>query len=154
MSFFNVLGCLCHHKTSLNDVVQDFILKFNAKQSNIDDIVLETVDLIQQLIASFNGKRVKARLIAKVNFTHLNPVINDETNRYYHFPSYQAEKLEDVEDFVVRHMTKIARRIDAFNHEGSNLVIKNIEHIHIQLTVLGKATTNFQRKLCHGKGKS
>lgn len=154
MNFFSALGCLCHHKASHRGVVQDFIINFNATQSNIEDILWETVELIQQLIYSFNGNRVKARLIAKVNFTHLNPVNENETIRYYHFPSYQTEEIEDVEDFIVRHLTKIASRIDAFNHEGSNLVIKNIEHIHIQLTVLGKAGTTIQGKFSYGKEKS
>lgn len=144
MNFFNAFGSLCLHKTSQRGVVQDFILNFNATQSIIEDIVWETVELIQQLIASLNDKRVKARLIAKVNFTHLHPVNANETSRYYHFPSYQAEEIEDVDDFVVRHLTKIASRMDAFNHEGSNLVIKNIEHIHIQITVLGKASVTRQ----------
>lgn len=138
MSFINSLGCLCHHKTSHKGNVEDFVINFNETQSNIEDIVWETVDLIQQLIASFNGKRVKARLVAKINFTHVNPVNENETNRFYHFPSYQAEEIKDVDEFIVKHMTKIASRMDAFNHEGSNLVIKNIDHIHIQLTVLGK----------------
>ena len=56
--------------------------------------------------------------------------------RFYHFSSYQSEKVYDVNDFFERHMTKIASRFDSFNTNGSNLLIKNIAHIHVLLTLV------------------
>ena len=71
----------------------------------------------------------------KVNFIHFNSQSDEQSLRTYYFPSYKAEQIEDVEDFYVRHMTKIASRLDSFNHNGSNLVIENVECIFIQLTL-------------------
>ena len=132
-TFSNSFACLCHHKTSLKGTVQDFVINFNKAQYHIENIIWETAELIQQLVASFKGKRVRGRLIAKVNFIHFNSETNTEEIRPYHFPSYRAEEIEDVEEFFVGHMTKIASRLDSFHKNGSNLRIKNIEHIHIEL---------------------
>ena len=134
-SFSNPFACLSHHKTSLRGAVQDYVLNFNSLQFQIEDIVTETLDLIEQLISSLNGRRVLGRLVAKVNYTHINSMTNEENDRSYHFPSYSSEEIEDVEDFYTRHMTKIISRMDSFNKNGSNLMIKNVEHIHIQLSV-------------------
>lgn len=112
------------------------MISFHEIQCHIEDIIWETAELLQQLVDSFRDKRVKGRLVAKVNFIHLNFHSNEEEIRAYHFPSYQAEEIENVEEFYVGHMTRIASRLDSFHTNGSNLVIKNIEHIHIQLTVL------------------
>ena len=47
-----------------------------------------------------------------------------------------SEKVYDVNEFFVRHMTKIASRLDSFNVNGSNLLLKNIAHVHVVLTLL------------------
>lgn len=130
----NSFAWLCHHKTSLRRAVQDFIISFNSVQSDIENVIWETVELIQKLVSSFNGKRLAGRLIAKINFLHINPETNREEVRSYHFTSYKSEEIENVEEFFVRHMSKIAHRLEMFAKNGSNLVIKNIEHIHIQLS--------------------
>ena len=135
-SFSNSFACLSHHKSSLRGVVQDYVLNFNSLQFQIEDtIVTATLELIEQLVSSLNGKRVLGRLVAKVNYTHINSLTNETSDRAYHFPSYSLEEIEDVEDFYTRHMTKIIMRMDSFNNNGSNLMIKNIEHIHIQLSI-------------------
>lgn len=132
----NSFAWLAHHKTSLKGAVQDYMISFNSEQTDIQHVLWETVELIQKLVSSFNGKRIVGRLIAKINFVHFNPETNREELRSYHFPSYKAQEIKYVEDFFVDHMNKIGSRLDAFNMNGSNLVIKNIEHIHIQLSIL------------------
>ena len=135
-SFNNHFACLCHHKSSKRDIAQDYVIKFNTVQRCVEEIVPDTLELVEQLINSLKATRMKARLIAKINFDHFNPETHEQSSRSYHFPSYQSEEIDDVEDFYVRHMTKIASRLDTFNKNGSNLVIKNIECIYIQLTML------------------
>jgi hypothetical protein len=103
---------------------------------HFENIVQKTAKLLHQLIDSYDGKRLLGRLIAKVNFVHINPMTNEEEIRPYHFASYKSQKIDDVDEFYVSHMKKIASRLDTFTSNGSNLVIKNIEHIHIQLSVV------------------
>jgi hypothetical protein len=137
LSFNNTFAKLCHHRTSVRGVIQDYVLMFNERQLVLEEIVAKTTELVKQLIDSFfHGNHcVLGRLVAKVNYVHFNAITNDEEIRAYHFPSYSAEEIENVDEFFVKHMTKIASRMDSFHSHGSNLVIKNIEHIHIQLTV-------------------
>ena len=134
-SFNNHFGCVCHHKSSKWGKCHDYVIKFNTLQHSIEYIIPETCDLIQQLIHSFKATKILGRLIAKVNFQHFNSQTNDQSSRSYHFTSYQSEEIVDVEDFYVRHMTKIASRLDTFNQNGSNLIIENIECIYIQLSI-------------------
>lgn len=135
-SIINSHACLSHHKTSVRGKIRDYVMSFNDKQDDLNEIVNRTSELVEQLFSSFNDKRVSGRLVAKVNFNHLNSETQQVSERAYHFPSYASEEVIDVEDFFIRHMMKIASRMDSFNENGSNLVIKNIEHIHIQLTFL------------------
>ena len=134
-TFSNSFASLSYYKSSLKGTVEDYVISFNATQFVIEDTIWETSELVHKLIASFKGKRVFGRLIAKINFVHFNSETNQEEIRHYHFPSYRAEEIEDVDEFFVGHMTKIASRLDTFTSNGSNLVIKNIERIHIQLSV-------------------
>ena len=135
-SFSNQFAHLSLHKTSLKEKVRDYALKFNSTQQNIEEIIPETISLIENFLQSFNVKQICGRLIAKVNFIHFNSTTNEQTQRSYYFPSYKAEIIENVEDFYVRHLTKIASRLDSFNVNGSNLIIENIECIYIQLTIM------------------
>ena len=135
-SFSNDFANINHYKTSIKGRVQDFIIKFNEMQYSIENVVGITSHLFQCLISSFDGKRIKARLIAKVNFTQINPSTGEDDDRSYYFPSYSAEGITyDAEEFFIRHMTKISSRLDFFNTNGSNLIIKNIEQINIQLSI-------------------
>lgn len=135
-SFSNQFAYVCLHKTSLKERVRDYALKFNSLKRNMEDIIPETIWLIENLIKSIGLKRMCGRLIAKVNFVHFNSLTDEQTRRTYYFPSYKSEEIDDVEDFYVRHLTKIASRLDSFNENGSNLVIENIECIFIQLTIM------------------
>ena len=131
----NDYGELDFYKESLKGVVQDYVISFNAKERDIQMIVDKTLDLIQLLFNKFRNETVRARLIAKVNFIHVNDEQQIVENRSYHFPSYHSEVVRDVNDFFIRHMMKIATRMETFHANGSNLIIDNIEHIHIALSI-------------------
>ena len=135
-SFSNQFAYVSFHKSSVKEKVRDYVIKFNTLQRNIENIIPKTIQLIEKLIYSFSAKRIFARLIAKVNFVHFNHLTNEQTCRSYYFPSYKTEKIEDIEDFYVRHLTKIASRLDSFNENGSNLIIENIESIFIQMMIV------------------
>lgn len=133
MSFHNDCAYLKFYKKSFKGLVRDYQISFNETQSSVEDIVPLTLDLFRQLIETFkDSKIIKARLVAKVNFIHVNNLTKETEDRSYHFASLQSEQVENVEDFYHRHMQKIAERLEIFNRNGSNLLIKNIAHIHIQ----------------------
>ena len=136
MSFHNDCAFLEFHQLSAKGIFQDFIISFNEEQTSIRQVLKITLDLFQQLVEKFTDKLISARLIAKVNFIHINNVTNEIEERFYHFASYKSEKVYDANEFFTRHMTKIASRLDSFNVNGSNLLLKNIAHIHVVLTLL------------------
>ena len=136
MSFRSECAYLGFYKQSLNGRVRDYIVSFNENQTEILDLLEMTWELFEQLVQSFPPhKLLRARLVAKVNFIHVNSVTNEMEQRCYHFASYKTELVIDPDDFYKRHMTKIASRLDEFNRSGSNLMIKNIEHIHILFSI-------------------
>ena len=102
--------------------------------AHIEQVLRLTLDLFQQLMKTFNGKFVTGRLEAKVTFTHFNKETDENEERAFHFSLFKSEKKK--KDFFKRHMTKIASRLESFNANGSNLLIRSIEHIHILLNVL------------------
>lgn len=149
MSFRNECSYLNFYKKSLKGVTEDYQISFNEDQHNIERIVPLTLDLFQQLLDSLQDKApVHARLVAKVNFIHLNNVTQEEKERAYHFASYRSEHVDDVENFYRRHMKKIASRLDSFNVNGSNLLIKNIAHIHIQCNFTSRQRPFKLREYC------
>ena len=131
-SFSNHCGTLSFHRQSLKGTVQDWKIEFNRNQLDIPTIVGDTNKLFLMLVESFSDKIVFARLVAKVDFNHFGKEEVEE--RSFHFASYSTEEVCDPSEFYERHMEKIAQRLVAFNHHGSNLVIKTISHIHIQLS--------------------
>lgn len=136
MSFQNDNACLKLYKESLKGKVQDFIISFNSEQADIDDVLQVTLDLFECLIKSYETPPpVQARLVAKVKFLHINALTGEIEERFYHFTSFSFQKVFnfDIQDFYKRHMNKIASRLETFHKNGSNLIIKNIEHIHICL---------------------
>ena len=132
----NEIGNLCFYQSSIKGRVQDFIISFNQPEIEIEKIVTNTLDLVKRLFEKFKDKIIKARLVANVRF------INSKDEIYnHHFPSYQMETVWDVEEFFENHMLKIASRLDNFNAKCSNLLIDSVEHIHIALVFLNKATS-------------
>jgi len=139
MSYANQFAALSHYKNSKRGKIVDFVINFHEKQQDIELIVTQTYEIFDQLIQHYfqDGKRVKARLVARVRYKHSNaidPTRSDE--RIYYFPSYQSEEIEDPEDFFTSHMMKIASRMDNFHSNGSNLVLAYIEHIHVEINVV------------------
>ena len=59
----------------------------------------------------------------------------DELVKVY-FPSLTAEVIDDVDDFFITHMLKIVERMENYNTRGSNLLLYNIEEIHIHVSCL------------------
>ena len=136
MLFHNDCAYLYFYDKSLRGKVQDFSIDFYEDQTDMEQILQFALDLFQQLMESFVDKVVVGRLVAKVNFIHFNNETDENEVRHLHFSSHSCEKIENNVDFFKRHLTKIASRLDFFNANGSNLLIKNIEHLHILLTVL------------------
>ena len=132
----NEYGNISFHRKSKKGIVQDYVIRFNGVTANLQQIVDETTELVEELIDSFKSGRIVGRWIAKVNFEHFNFERNETSDRSYYFPSYHAEDIRNVKDFFQRHMMKIASRLEDFNENGSNLVVKNIEYIFIQLSVV------------------
>ena len=135
MSFHNDCASLKFHRLSLKGKVKDYVFHFNEEQTDIQQVLRLTLDLFRQLVERYNDQILTARLVAKVRFIHFNNVTNEEEERFYHFASYQSEKVIDTDEFFERHMSKIASRLDSFNKNGSNLLIKNIVHLHVLLTL-------------------
>lgn len=135
-SFSTSFACLQHHKDSLRGKVKDYVISFNEPQQDIEVMTEATFEVVKQLLLTFEDRRICGRLIAKVDYFHFNNEQGDVTERSYHFPSYSSEEITNAYAFFKRHMLKIASRIETFNCNGSNLLIKKIEHIHIQLTFL------------------
>ena len=84
----------------------------------------------------YEDKIVKVRLVAKVEFEH---ILTSECRSYY-IGSFSSEVVEETRDLFERHMMKISQRLSNFSEHGSNLVIKRICCIFIQLSC--KARTN------------
>lgn len=135
MSYSNECGTLSFHRQSLKGRIQDYVIKFHKDEKDIDLMINDTYDLFFELIEQFKEKIVKARLVAKIHFHHFG---KDEEvdDRFYHFGSYSSEVVNDPRQFFERHMMKISQRLSNFNVHGSNLVIKTISHIHIQLSCM------------------
>ena len=137
-SVSNDSGTLRHYKSSIRGIVQDYIITFNSEECDIHCVVDKTYELFEKLIQHFQESNlsISCRLVAKVNFLHVNEVTDEISERSYFFPSFKTEVIVgDVLEFYRTHMLKIAKRLDYFHTNGSNLQIKNIESIHLLLTL-------------------
>ena len=134
-SITNAYGNLCFHRQSTRGTVQDYIISFERVECDIEGVVDKTYDLFEELMERFKDTRVKARLVAKVNYQRMNDAHDIIGKEDYHFASYSLEDVYDTKDFYERHMCKITSRMDSFHHNGSRLIIHQIKHIHIQLVV-------------------
>ena len=130
----NDFGEICLYHACLNGVVTDYILNFSHTVSDLNVVVNDIYDLVEKLFETYNGALVKARMVAKVSYLHVNEGSNEQELRYYHFPSFSADSLdvdENLNDWVTRHLLRIIGRLDTFHANGSNLLLNRIEHIHI-----------------------
>ena len=131
MSFSNDCGNLSFHKQSLKGTIQDYVIAFHRRERDLNLIIEDTYALFLKLMEKFKDTVVKATLVAKMDFSHLGKEVED---RSYHFTSYSSEEVIDPREFFERHMMKISQRLDDFNANGSNLVLRSNSHIHIQLS--------------------
>ena len=130
--FANKETTLCLYKQALHGICQDYVIKFNQEQNDIEGVIPLALDLVQEVVRNrqIEDKMVKGRLVAVVRYIREK---DNDVVRTYH-PSFQSETIYDVEEFFIRHMMKIAQRMEEFNNKGSNLCIKDIEEIHLHLT--------------------
>ena len=132
--FSNDFATLTHYKDSLKKKVTDYVIRFNSEQNDLQLIVNGTFQIVQDLIDDYhkNDKTIMGRLVAFVNYYHTE---NDQIVSYYH-PSYKAEVIDEAETFYFTHMMKICKRMENFNSQGSNLLIKNVKEIHLHINVI------------------
>ena len=142
MSFPNDCGTSSFHKQSLKGKVQDYVIEFHKDEIDINVIIGNTYTLFLKLMERFQDKVVMARLVTKVHFYHFGKRDEAAEDRFYHFTSVSTEVVSNPKDFFERHMLKISQRLDEFNSHGSNLVLKTISHIHIQLSFKQKSFVN------------
>lgn len=128
-------GILCFHKNSLRGKCCDYKLSFYEKQFDPVNVIEAVIVLLKHLFALLQGKTIRGRLIAAVKYIHVNEIQDRQSERIYYFPSYNVEEINDVEDFVSRHLCKIASRMELFSKNGSNLLIQNIENIFFNVII-------------------
>lgn len=136
VNFETECGKLCFHRQSLRGVVQDYIITFNEDLTDIERATGRGLDLFCYLVDHFKEYKIKARLIAQIEFARLNQELEPMEKVDYHFTSYRMEDVVDAKEFFQRHMCKIASRLDAFNEHGSRLLIDHIRHLHIALSLM------------------
>lgn len=130
----NDFANVCEYKTNLKGRLTDYIISFHRDEGCIESLPQYIYELFLSVLALYGEHDVMGRLVAKVNFTHVNQLTGEETVRAFHFPSYTTERIYDPHDFFQRHMLKIAERLDSFSVEGSHLILKNISHVHVHIT--------------------
>ena len=136
----NEFCTLRFHKQSLRGAVQDYIIYFKDSQFDLEICLTRTLDVFTELIDHFKDDIIKARLIANVNYIRFNDD-SDEESVNYHFGSYSQEFVHDATEFYERHMQKIISRMDSFHMNGSSLLLKKINHIHIAISKLRITTS-------------
>lgn len=132
--FSDDFATLTHYKDSLNKRVSDYVIRFHSEQNDVEMVVKQTFDVVKQLVKHYHDqdKTITGRIVAMVNYFHTE---KKEMVTYYH-PSFQAEVIDRASDFYFAHMLRICERMDNFHHHGSNLMIHNIEEIHLHISLL------------------
>ena len=142
VNFETESGKLCFHRQSLRGMVQDYVITFKEDSPVIEVAAGRGLDLFCLLVEHFKEYKIKARLIAQIQFIRLNQELEPMEKVDYHFTSYRQEVVVDAKEFFQRHMCKIASRLDAFNEHGSRLLIDHLRHLHIALSLLPKCMTD------------
>lgn len=132
--FSNNEATLTLYKDVMRGVCQDYVIRFHNEQHSIESIISISSDIVKLLLDEFRqgDKTMKGRLVARVRYIQ----VDTENEVAYYHPSYRSEVIEDMEQFYMTHMLKIAQRMDDFNKNGSNLIIKSIDEIHLHLSCL------------------
>jgi len=133
-TFCNNFATLTQHKVSKTKTLADYVIRFHSKQTDINVIIQHSFDIVKQLVEDYQRRDVtiKGRLVALVNYVH---TINENEISYYH-SSFHTEVIDNAQDFFYTHMLKIAERMESFYQYGSNLLIENIEEIHLHITAI------------------
>ena len=134
MEIVTKLGTLRSHRKSLKGAVEDFMFTTCKEEVDVSIVIDAAYQAFEKLMEKYDDKIVKVRLVAKVDFEH---ILSSECRSYY-IGSFPSEVVEDSRDLFERHMLKISERLDDFNEHGSNLVIKKICCIFIQLSCKAK----------------
>ena len=131
--FSNDFATLTEYKASSRKQFLDYVIRFHSQQIDIQQVINHTFDIVKQLVEMYqhNDKTIKGRMVALINYVN---VVTEKSVSYFH-SSYQSEIIEDVSNFFYTHMFKIAERMESMNQNGSNLIIKNIQEIHLHITV-------------------
>ena len=111
------------------------MIRFHSEQDNLDVIVKHTFQVVKELVDYYHyekGETTSGRLVALVKYFHID---KEEIVSYYH-PSYQAEVIEEADNFYFHYMLKICERMENFNHQGSNFIMKNVQEIHFHISVI------------------
>lgn len=132
--FSNDFATLSEYKVSFRKRNVDYVIRFHTEQTDIHLIIKRSFEIVKQLIEKYQreDKTIKGRMVALVNYVH---TVTEKSVSYYH-SSFQHEVIEDAVDFFSTHLLKIAERMENMNRHGSNLMIKNIQEIHIHITVI------------------
>ena len=131
--FSDDFATLTEYKVSLRKRIVDYVIRFHSEQVDIHLVIKRSFNIVKQLVEKYQrkDKTIKGRLVALVNYVH---TVNETSVSYYH-PSFQTETIDDVDNFFYTHMLKIVERMENMNRHGSNLLIKNIQEIHLHITV-------------------
>lgn len=127
---------LCLYKQGLMGSYMDYIIHFNTKQNCIETVINDTWLLVEELCNRYKHRVFKARLIAECEYYKVDEHQDIKATTSYHFASYHSELVHDAYTFYMRHMQKIAARMDTFHENGSNLLLNRIKHIHITLSFI------------------
>ena len=130
--YANKDATLTLYKEAFKRTCLDYVIRFHDLQTQIEKTIPLAFDLVKQLIENLHreDKRISGRLVALVCYSREDE--NKKVNVFH--PSFKSEIIEDAEDFFIRHMLKIAERIEQFNREGSKLMIEGISEIHLHVT--------------------
>lgn len=141
IQFKNDFCSLKFHKQSLRGAVRDYIVSFAKDECDIELVITRTAKIFEQLMETLKDYKVSGRIVAEIEFVKVNLLNESIEVVSFHFASHKTETIYDVEEFYENHMRKIVSRLDQFNHQGSNLLLRRIKHIHLQLNVLPISST-------------
>jgi len=132
--FSNDFATLTHYKDSLKKRVSDYVIRFHSEENDLQKVIEHSFEVVKQLINDYHQKDkvIMGRMVAFVNYFHIE---KEQIITYYH-PSYKTEVIDEADNFYFTHMLKIGERMQQFNREGSNLLLKNIEELHLHINVM------------------
>ena len=125
---------VCLYKESMSGRLRDYQITFKENETSLENVTNKTRDLFMKVVEDNGSVRLLGRLVAEIEFLQI--IDDEEETRTYHISSYRTEEVGDPNDFFTRHMLKIAKRLDNFSRNGSNLLVKSVKHIHILITVM------------------